>query len=455
MKSYRPLSAIAALHQRVVWSEGMFLRPHHFQQLERHFERYVQARCEPIQGFHWGWQQLELDPTALALGKVAIVSGKGVMRDGTPFAFDANNMPAALDVSSGLKDQIITLALPVRRVGADEMGWQGNPDSDWARYDIRDFEIEDSNSVSYGPAVLQVGCLDLRLIPESALTGDRQALGVVRVLERRNDGQLLLDEEYIPPMLAATRHPVLRRYLHEVHGLLGQRGDALADRLSAPGRGGVGEVADFLLLELVNRYTAVTWQAQQAATLHPMQLFTDWLKLACDLATYTTERRRPVVLPEYQHDSLCKTFTPLMMELRRALSSVLEQNAIPIELQDRGNGVRVAQIHSLDLLQHAGFVLAVNAEMPADILRTRFPAQLKMGTVERIRDLVLLQLPGIGLRLLPVAPRQLPYHAGHTYFELEKGSESWKQLEKSGGGLALHVAGDFPGLTMEFWAIRA
>jgi type VI secretion system protein ImpJ len=61
----------------------------------------------------------------------------------------------------------------------------------------------------------------------------------------------------------------------------------------------------------------------------------------------------------------------------------------------------------------------------------------------------------VPLRPLPVAPRQIPYHAGHTYFELEtRGNDMWKQLETS-GGLFIHVAGDFPGLEMEFWAVRA
>ncbi|WP_035058380.1 type VI secretion system baseplate subunit TssK [Andreprevotia chitinilytica] len=452
MKSHNPVPAMAAaLRQRVVWSEGMFLRPHHFQQLERYFEHYVQARSLPLQGFHWGWHRLELDRAALALGRIVLQGGAGVLPDGTPFSFDADDAPAALEIPAELKEQTIVLALPLWRAGTDELG--DGEGQQWTRYTVTDFEIEDANAASFGPAVLQAGRLDLRLLPESAMNGDWQALGVLHVLERRNDGLVLLDDGYIPPLLSATRHPVLRGYLDELHGLLQQRGDVLAERLSQPGRGGVGEVADFLMLELINRYTAVTWQAQQAACQHPMQLFGDWLKLACDLATHTAERRRPGVLPEYRHDALRTTFAPLMAELRRALSTVLEQHAIPIPLQERGNGVRVAQIPSLELIQQAGFVLAVNADMPADVLRTRFPAQLKMGAVERIRDLVLLQLPGIALRLLPVAPRQLPYHAGYTYFELEKSGEFWKQLEKS-GGLALHVAGDFPGLTMEFWAVR-
>ena len=59
------------------------------------------------------------------------------------------------------------------------------------------------------------------------------------------------------------------------------------------------------------------------------------------------------------------------------------------------------------------------------------------------------------MRAMPVAPRQIPYHAGFNYFELEtRGNEMWKQLESS-GGLAMHVAGDFPGLELEFWAVRS
>lgn len=143
-----------------------------------------------------------------------------------------------------------------------------------------------------------------------------------------------------------------------------------------------------------------------------------------------------------------------MNDLRRSLSMVLEANAIPIELQDRKYGVRVATIPDAELLRSASFVLAVNAQMSGETLRLHFPPQIKIGPVERIRDLVNLALPGIALRPLPVAPRQIPYHSGFNYFELERGGELWKQLEQS-GGLAMHIAGDFPGLELEFWAIRS
>jgi type VI secretion system protein ImpJ len=62
-------------------------------------------------------------------------------------------------------------------------------------------------------------------------------------------------------------------------------------------------------------------------------------------------------------------------------------------------------------------------------------------------------LPGIDLRLLPVAPRQIPYHADFTYFELDRTSRYWDGLEQS-GAFAMHISGDFPDLEVEFWAIK-
>ena len=71
----------------------------------------------------------------------------------------------------------------------------------------------------------------------------------------------------------------------------------------------------------------------------------------------------------------------------------------------------------------------------------------------RAIDLVNLALPGILLRPLPVAPRQLPFRSRSVYFELDRNTEFWKQLHNS-GGFAIHVSGEFPSIDMEFWAIK-
>lgn len=441
-------------NSKVLWSEGMFLQPQHLQQHDRHIERLIQGRTRPITGHAWGYVTLVIDEAALALGKVALSQARGILPDGTPFDFPAEDVaPLPVDVAPDSRDELIVLALPLRRPQGLEADIGGEDAVGLTRYQVSELEVADSTLASAPTAPVQVGELSLKLLPRREATDAYATLGVVRVVERRADNQLVLDKAYIPPTLACSGNPVLAGYVRELLGLLHQRGEALGARLSQPGRGGVAEIADFLLLQTVNRHEPVFRHFDDLSLLHPAALYRHCLMLAGDLSTFARESRRPPDYPSYAHDDAQACFGPLLTDLRRSLSMVLEQGAIPIELQDRKYGVRVAIVPDLELLRTASFVLAVSAQLPGETVRLRFPSQVKIGPVERIRDLVNLALPGIGLHALPVAPRQIPYHAGYNYFELERSGELWKQLQQS-GGLAMHIAGDFPGLEIECWAIR-
>ncbi|TAL19320.1 MAG: type VI secretion system baseplate subunit TssK [Aquabacterium sp.] len=442
-------------HNKVIWTEGMFLQPQHFQQHDRFLAHQTDARFAFSLGYGWGYTALALDDAALAQGKVALLSAEGVLPDGTAFRVPGNDAaPAAFDIPPDARNELVVLAVSLQRPGVAESDAEGASESMPPRFRTAEVDVGDTNVTGERAAPIQVGRLNLRLMLARDAGEGHATIGLVRVVERRADNRVVLDAHYIPPMLHANGNAILGGYVRELLGLLHQRGEALASRLAQPGRSGVGEIADFLLLETVNRNEPVFAHLQQMSVLHPQALFTTCLSLAGDLATFR-DRRRPIPYPEYLHDDVARSFKPLMDDLRQSLSMVMEQTAIPIELQDRKYGIRVAIIADVELQRSANFVLAVNAQLPGEALRARFPTQVKIGPVERIRDLVNLQLPGVGLRPLPVAPRQIPYHAGFSYFELEtRNNELWKQLESS-GGLAMHIAGDFPGLELEFWAIRA
>ncbi|MNH34433.1 hypothetical protein D3C79_950300 [compost metagenome] len=122
-------------------------------------------------------------------------------------------------------------------------------------------------------------------------------------------------------------------------------------------------------------------------------------------------------------------------------------------LQERQYGILVAPLHDHQLLGKASFVLAAKANCDTEELRNRLPTHLKDGPLERIRQLVNLHLPGIKVRPMPVAPRQIPFHSDKTYFALDFSVEDLAQLERS-GGFAFHVSGEFSELELKFWAIR-
>ncbi len=71
---------------RVVWTEGMFLRVQHFQQADRWTEALVHSAVRDLQPHRWGVAEIALDRDLLHIGKFALSSCRGMMPDGTPFA---------------------------------------------------------------------------------------------------------------------------------------------------------------------------------------------------------------------------------------------------------------------------------------------------------------------------------------------------------------------------------
>jgi type VI secretion system protein ImpJ len=224
--------------------------------------------------------------------------------------------------------------------------------------------------------------------------------------------------------------------------------------VAATGRGSAAEIADFLMLQAINRYQPLISYYADSGAVHPEEFFQLCISAAGELATFTTTSKRPPAFGGYRHDHLRESFDPVILSLRTSLSVVLDQAAISIPIEPKKFGISVAIVPDRTLYSTAIFILAARADIPAEELRRRFPAQLKVGPVEKIRDLVTLQLPGVPVHAVPVAPRQIPFHAGFAYFELDQSNELWDQL-KTSGGVALHIAGEFPGLAMEFWAIRS
>jgi type VI secretion system protein ImpJ len=438
---------------KVIWSEGMFLRPHHFQQHDRYLERLLESRCAPLKAYDWGLTEYQIDSDLLSQGKIALSVCQGILPDGTPFDVPhEDEPPKILTVPDNTREAIVYLTLPARRRGQIEADSRDNPDL-LARYLPREQELEDSNATADTVADIQTGRLHLQLMLDSEDRSQFIGTPIARITELRSDKNILLDEHFIPPCLYCSAVTKLKGFLEELQGLLHHRGEALAGRITGSGRGGAAEIADFMMLQAVNRWEPLFTHLSDVEGLHPEEFYRIGVQMAGELATFAAKSKRPDELPAYQHDDLQSSFAGLMASLRQTLSMVLEQNAIPIPLQERKYGIRVAPLADHSLIDQANFVLAVSAQVPAELLRTRFPTQVKIGPVEQIRQLVNSALPGIAIRPLPVAPRQIPYHAGFNYFELDRNSELWKQLKNS-GGFAFHIGGEFPGIELEFWAIK-
>ena len=107
------------------------------------------------------------------------------------------------------------------------------------------------------------------------------------------------------------------------------------------------------------------------------------------------------------------------------------------------------------MVREFGFVLAVKPMSPANTCKTHFPAQMKVAPVSKIRDLVQLQLPGIIASGNARRAAADPVACRLQLFRTREGRRTVARDGQVRGIRALHLAGEFPGLDMEFWAIRS
>ncbi|MCE0495098.1 type VI secretion system baseplate subunit TssK [Vibrio salinus] len=441
-------------HNRVIWNEGLFIKPQHFQQQQRYTEYLIEERIRSVSSYLYGVTDFSLNLEYLSFGRIAIEQASGIMPDGTVFRIPQEApTPDPLEIDdASLANQLIYLAIPLKSDSLMEVDWPDEPGT--GRYVSRSQEVRDTHSIQGDSTTLDVSPVNIRLMLEKEDRSAYASFAIARILEKRPDGSVVLDGTFIPCHLNSTLNHELHRFMTEMGGLMAERSKNIAQRLSSPSQGGVADVSDFMLLQSLNRIQPQMQHLADLRSVHPERLYQFLASVCGELATFTNESRTPGHIPSYNHDLPTDCFTPVIRYIRQCLSVVLEPRAVSIQLDKRKYGLMVAPVNDPGLMDDAEFIIAVKARMPMDELRKVFIQQTKVSSVEKIRDLISLQLPGVPLISLPVAPRQLPYHAGYTYYQLDKSSSAWLMLQDS-SGFAFHVAAAFDDLDLQFWAIRS
>ncbi len=438
---------------KVLWTEGLFLQPHHFQQADRYAEGLVSGLAARLSPYAWGVSHLEIDHEALKVGQFAVKRCSGLTPDGTVFRVpESEDHPPALDVPSDVKNCMVCLTVPQRREGAVEVDMTGSELSA-SRLRPAELDVTDTMGADRKATTLGVGKLRLQFALETDDLADRLVIPIARIIEMRPDKEVLLDQAFIPSCLDMRAGPSLADFVRETENKLSTRMTALAGRLTAGGAKGTAEIQDFLILMTINRALPVLRHLNSIENVHPEGVYRACLALVGEMATFMEPSKEPAEYPPYQHHDLTETFQPVIRNLRRYLSAAIDSAAVAIPLDPRKYGISVGVIADRKLISNSDFVLAVSADLPPEKVRRHFASQSKVGPVEEIRQLVNSALQGITLTPLPVAPRQIPYNAAAVYFAVDGNSPHWGKMTTS-GGVAVHVSGDYPGLSMELWAIR-
>ena len=439
-----------SLYNRVVWQDGMFMKQQHFQQLERAQDKFTSMLIAYSSPLYWGITQIETNTELLSFGKIGLTKAEGILEDRTPFQLPLQaNLPEIKTVDPSLIGKCVYLCCPLPSVRSELFGGPKTA----SRYSIHQQEAVDACYESQDITSIEVGKLNFKLMYDHEDKSAYTAIPILKILDVKADGTVVLDEGFIPTCIDIHASSVLSKYVNEFASMLRHRAESIVERIGVVSQQGVSSVADFMLLQTLNRYEPLFWHFASTGGIHPETLYSTLLQVEGELATICSKMRRPQTYIPYNHTQITYCITHLMEKAKQYLSVMSEQRALPLFLKEQQHGIRTAAIPDVSLLTTSSFILAVKADVPLDVLHTQFVTQTKIGSTENILQLIHFQLPGIAIKAIPVLPRSMPFHADHTYFELDKTDEQWAGLKQS-LGIALHVSGHFPNLSLQLWAVK-
>ena len=440
------------MYNKTIWSEGMFLQPQHFQQQDRYFEFLFRSHIALFQPYSWGFDSLELDQELLALGKIGLKQCRGLFPDGTLIDIpNISSPPCPLVLPPNTTNCTISLAIPLRHIGLPEVTDDINTVQP-IRYLATSKPVQNNTSDLLEDTVyVTIGNPRLTLFSSADNNTAYSHLNIAHVDQIVAGQGIRLNQAFIPPMLNANKNTILQGYINEIMTLLTHRAETLAGRVAGVEDGGISELADFMLLQLMNEYSPLINSIAQSSPNHPFKLYNIFTQLSGEMTTYT--KKCAVKALPYDHDNLANTFSILLASLRQSFLLMINQNAQSLPVEAYKPGLWIVKIPDKTLLETTDFVVVARAHVTSEELHEELPKTLKISAFEEITDLVTHSLPGIALQALPVVPRKIPFYAGYSYFSLDQNSPLWQKL-KTSSGLGFHLSSQFPDFQFEVWTIQ-
>ncbi len=437
-------------YSKVIWSEGLFLRPQHLQQADRYQEHFVQKRVERITSYPWGFSDLEIDRDVAQQNKFGLRQAAGVLPDGTPFNVPADSpLPPPITVPENAAGLYVWLLMPEAAPNIREADAESAESA--SRFVTGAETFIDSTSKLRMEEDIEIGhprlTFEIRKTPKAGFVG----LQIARIVEV-TDKAIVFDERFAPPVLATCAHPVTLGWLDRVIGWVETKLEELARYASDPGSGGGLQSVDYFMLQMLNRAIPQLKHLRNSRYVHPERLFVELLALAGELATYATKERRANDYVAYDHDRLEASFEPVLADIQKFLNVDISR-AIRLDITVKDINAFVAAVRDRNLFRTATFVLEVSAQRPLSEIQSQFPALFKIGPTTKMRDIVYAHLPGIGLVHIPTPPSQIRAISTHVYFYLDRMSPLWPEFSTA-SGIGMHFSGDWPGLELNLWAVK-
>jgi type VI secretion system protein ImpJ len=425
-------------NNHVHWGEGLFLRPHHFQMVERHLQGLVYLSESWNVGYAYGLRRIEIDHDSLTNWRLSLSACDIRLQDGSHIRVpeDASLAPILIpkDAFSNTEQRaLVHLVLPRMQMGLRNVT---AGDESTCRYVVDVVEAEDENSPG-NPQRIEIRRPQVRLMigKKEDVTG-YDALPILRLrLGSAADSFPEIDPDYIPPILACDAWPLLKQLITGIYDYLGGASEREAQQMLDHGvsfeSGGRSDLELILKLQSINASLGALQQIAFSRGVHPFIAYAELCRIVGMGAIFHHDRKMPE-LPLYDHDDLGTCF--------RAIRAHLIPEVRPASYIKRpfiGDGLQMRVRLERDWLDSSWmFYIGVHSSLSFSevqaLLDRRSPAYIdfKMGASEEVDIRYRDAREGVSFTPEPDPPKIFP-HANWAYFRVDRTSQPWTKVEET------------------------
>lgn len=443
-------------HGQILWGEGLFLRPHHFQQQDLFFQAQSKRTMLSAAPFAWGIKEIEIDTESLRNGVLRFSRIDLIFPNGDLFcAPERDQLPPPFVLGNMLGEESTqTFHLAVQHLSqhgnncTDKLDEPGK-----ARYLITHHEHADlfTQAASADIARLsQIGYIK----PASDNLEHYLHIPLLRI-RRTATNSFELDTGFTPPSLTISSAPalfgMLRRQIEALHA----KSDALYGFHREPSKNIIefrsGDIASFWLLHTVSSACAALSHLFRNPALSPERLYQEFLRLAGGLLTFSKSYRLED-LPGYDHNQPTQCFSRLDQILKELLDTVISTRYFAITLSQPKPAFFSGRLDSEKIDGNTSFYLSVSAANPQSEIIESVPSRIKLGAPDDVEKLVLSAVSGVRLTHAAQVPAAVPVRPGASYFALDSHGPLYSRMLKS-QSIMIYVPESYSELTLELIAV--
>lgn len=443
---------------KVVWAEGMYLGPHHFQVQSRFFEEITHFGISHLWFEPYGLVGLELDAEALRNGTVSVVHARGIFSDGLPFNMpESDPLPIPRSIAEVFpptrESMTVLLCIPPHRSGAPNCALDDQDSNRETRYIAESATLPDENT-GLDEKSLKLGRKNIRIFFDTEEVRDAQMLPIARVM-RDGSGHYIYDESFIPPCTQISANPALMLLARRMIEILQEKSASVSLEKKGKGKFRAGfsaqEITRFWFLHALNSSLGPLRHLFFSKRGHPEELFIELLRLGGALCTFALESH-PRNLPVYNHLALDKCFAEIENHILTHLDLLAPSNCIPILLTPVANYFYEGDVTDQRCLDRARWMLSVHSPIGDAEVITRTLQLVKVCSAQFVPQLVKRALPGMVLTHVPVPPSAISPRVESQYFAVSRTGPCWDHIVQT-RRVGVYIPGDIPEAEVELLVI--